>query len=153
MLNTLVKVLARVVAEKLSGRLSAVLHEKQNGFLLNRGTGNARSLPWRPRPSSLRFSEPKQVVVLLASGCSGWILNYLEEMLVPFSSSLDWRSQRSPWIQITSGLLQGHPRDGFSIAWLLLSPSLASRTMRRVRTQVLGTCWRWLRRWMLLTYT
>eukprot|EP00971_Amphidinium_carterae_P269287 5342296-Amphidinium_carterae.1 len=30
-------------------------------------------------------------------------------MLIPFSSNLDWRSQRSPWIQITSGLLQGHP--------------------------------------------
>eukprot|EP00971_Amphidinium_carterae_P148495 2944078-Amphidinium_carterae.1 len=116
MLNTLGKVLARAVAEKLSLNLAAVLHKKQNGFLLNRGTGNALitleafsfelavvhdesailGMDFQAAFPSLSRSWLRQV--LLASGCAGWILNYLEEMLSPFSSALDWRSQRSPWI-------------------------------------------------------
>eukprot|EP00971_Amphidinium_carterae_P074775 1477639-Amphidinium_carterae.1 len=47
--------------------------------------------------------------VLLASGCAGWVLHYLEELCTTFLSAIDSRNQRSAWIHVSSGLLQGHP--------------------------------------------
>eukprot|EP00971_Amphidinium_carterae_P339702 6477654-Amphidinium_carterae.2 len=130
MLNTLGKLLARAdgaVSDKLSHRLHAVLHDKQCGFLPHRGAGNAL-ISLETSCFELAVEHAESVVlgldfaaafpslsrswlhaVLLASGCAGWVLHYLEELCTPFISAIDWRNQRSAWIQVSSGLLQGHP--------------------------------------------
>eukprot|EP00971_Amphidinium_carterae_P239736 4759240-Amphidinium_carterae.1 len=127
LLNTLGKLLARAVAVKLSYRLHAVLHPKQCGFLPHRGAGDAL-IALETSCFELAVEHAESVVlgldfaaafpslsrlwlhqVLLASGCAGWVLHFLEELFTPFDSAIDWRHQRSAWINVTSGLLQGHP--------------------------------------------
>eukprot|EP00971_Amphidinium_carterae_P352761 6492725-Amphidinium_carterae.1 len=127
LLNTLGKLLARAVSEKLSFKLHAVLHPKQCGFLPHRGAGDAL-IALETSCFELAVEHAESVVlgldfaaafpslsrrwlhsVLIASGCAGWVLHFLEEICTAFYSAIDWRHQRSAWIQVTSGLLQGHP--------------------------------------------
>eukprot|EP00971_Amphidinium_carterae_P098946 1956640-Amphidinium_carterae.3 len=153
LLNTLGKLLARAVSDKLSHRLHAVLHDKQCGFLPHRVAGNALVL-LENSCFELAVEHAESVIlgldfaaafpslsrswlhsVLIASGCRGWVLHFIEEIIATFSSAIDWRNQRSSWIQVCSGLLQGHPlsallyvlaMDAWTVQQLLTIPGTIS---------------------------
>ena len=127
LLNVMGKIFARALAYKLQSLICPCLHLGQKAFVPRKGThevlmdieASSLALGAQASESCLTLLDVSQAFpslsrkwlrrALLKTGCTGWVLNYLEQVLAPTCVFVSWQGRIYAKLDCESGVPQGHP--------------------------------------------